>query len=167
MTDVRFPTALQIMLSLALAHEEGVPMLTSSQLAVGVGSVASLVRKLLAQLAKDGLVTGVAGRSGGVRLARPASAITLAEIYRSVMQGGPLWSARKDIPHRCIVSTHMDDFFSELTSDAETAMLVSLSSKTLASSLRKMRAVDRETSAPKRRAASRTKGIANTGRSTH
>jgi hypothetical protein len=75
-----------------------------------VGSVASLVRKLLAQLAKDGLVTGVAGRSGGVRLARPASEITLAEIYRSVMQGGPLWSARKDIPHRCIVSTHMDDF---------------------------------------------------------
>ena len=59
-------------------------MLTSSQLAVGVGSVASLVRKLLAQLAKDGLVTGVAGRSGGVRLARPASEITLAEIYRSV-----------------------------------------------------------------------------------
>ena len=83
MTDVRFPTALQIMLSLALAHEEGVPMRTSSQLAVGVGSVASLVRKLLAQLAKDGLVTGVAGRSGGVRLARPASQITLAEIYRS------------------------------------------------------------------------------------
>ena len=104
-------------------------MLTSSQLAVGVASVASLVRKLLAQLAKDGLVTGVAGRSGGVRLARPASEITLAEIYRSVMQGGPLWSARKDIPHRCIVSTHMDDFFAKLTSDAETAMLVSLSGR--------------------------------------
>jgi Rrf2 family transcriptional repressor of oqxAB len=116
---------------------------------------------------KDGLVTGVAGRSGGVLLARPASEITLGEIYRSVMQGGPPWSARKDIPHRCIVSTHMDDFFAKLTSDAETAMLVSLSSKTLASSLQKMRAVDRETSAPKRRAASRTKGIANTGRSTH
>ena len=157
MTDVRFATALQIMLSLALAHEEGVPMRTSSQLAVGVGSVASLVRKLLAQLAKDGLVTGVAGRSGGVRLARPASQITLAEIYRSVMQGGPLWSARKDIPHRCIVSTHMDDFFAKLTSDAETAMLVSLSSKTLASSLEQMR--DREKSAPKRKAASRTRAL--------
>jgi hypothetical protein len=53
----------------------------------------------------------------------------------------------------------MDDFFAKLTSDAETAMLVSLSSKTLASSLQKMRAVDRETSAPKRRAASRTKAL--------
>jgi Rrf2 family transcriptional repressor of oqxAB len=163
MTDVRFPTALQIMLSLALAHEEGVPMLTSSHLAVGVGSVASLVRKLLAQLAKDGLVTGVAGRSGGVRLARPPSEIKLADIYRSVMQGGPLWSARKDIPHRCIVSTHMDDFFAELTSDAEMAMLVSLSSNTLASSLQKIRAVDREASAHKRGSASRTQAIANTG----
>ena len=162
MTDVRFPTALQIMLSLALAHEEGVPMLTSSHLAVGVGSVASLVRKLLAQLAKGGLVTGVAGRSGGVRLARSASEITLAEIYRSVMQGGPLWSTRKDIPHRCIVSTHMDDFFAKLTSDAETAMLVSLSSMTLASSLQKMRSVEPEISAPKRRTASRTKALPST-----
>jgi Rrf2 family transcriptional repressor of oqxAB len=134
-------------------------MRTSSQLAAGVGSVASLVRKLLAQLAKDGLVTGVAGRSGGVHLARPASQITLAEIYKSVMQGGPLWSARRDIPHRCIVSTHMDDFFAELTSDAETAILVSLSSKTLASSLQKMRAVDRETSARRRRATSRTRAL--------
>jgi Rrf2 family transcriptional regulator, repressor of oqxAB len=167
MTDVRFPTALQIMLSLALANEEGVPMRTSSQLAVGVGSVASLVRKLLAQLAKDGLVTGVAGRSGGVHLAKPASEITLAEIYRSVMQGEPLWSARKDIPHRCIVSTHMDGFFAKLTSDAETAILVSLSSKTLASSLQKMRAMGREPSAPRRGAASRTKRIANTDQVTH
>jgi hypothetical protein len=38
-------------------------------------------------------------------------------------------------------------------------VLVSLSSKTLASSLQEMRAVDRETSAPKRRAASRTKAL--------
>lgn len=151
MRDVRFPTALQIMLSLTLAREEGVPMLSSSHLAAGVGSAASLVRKLLAQLAKDGLVTGVAGRSGGVRLARPAFRITLAEIYRSVMQGGPLWSARTDIPHRCIVSTHMDDFFAKLTSEAEAAMLVSLSSKTLASSLQEMRAAEREASAPRRK----------------
>src|SRR5258705_5615753 len=88
MTDVRFPTALQIMLSLALAHEEGVPMLTSSQLAVGVGSVASLVRKLLAQLAKDGLVTGVAGRSGGGRLARTPSYIPPGEKYKRALPSG-------------------------------------------------------------------------------
>lgn len=157
MTDVRFPTALQILLSLTLAHEEGVAMLTSSQLAASVGSVASLVRKLLAQLARDGLVAGVAGRSGGVSLAKPATEITLAEIYRSVMQGGPLWSARKDIPHRCIVSSHMDDFFAKLTSDAEAAMLVSLSAKTLTSSLHEMRAAEQATPAGKRKAAARKK----------
>ena len=41
-------------------------------------------------------------------------------------------------------------------------MLVSLSSKTMASRLEKMRTVDREKTSPKRRAASRTKGISNT-----
>jgi hypothetical protein len=38
MIDVRFPTALQIMLSLALAQAESVELLSSAQLAEGVDS---------------------------------------------------------------------------------------------------------------------------------
>ncbi len=38
MIDVRFPTALQIMLSLALAEQQSVPHLASSQLAESLGA---------------------------------------------------------------------------------------------------------------------------------
>ena len=44
MTDIRFPTALQMMLSLALAEESGVQRLSSAQLGSSAGANPSLVR---------------------------------------------------------------------------------------------------------------------------
>jgi hypothetical protein len=70
MIDVRFPTALQLMLNLALAHAEGVAQLSSTQLAGALGTNPSLVRKLLSPLANSGLVRSSFGRDGGIR--RPA-----------------------------------------------------------------------------------------------
>src|ERR1700737_4841888 len=68
MIDIRFPTALHLMLSLALAHAEGVAQLSSAQLANGLGANPSLVRKLLVPLANAGLVHATYGRDGGIRL---------------------------------------------------------------------------------------------------
>jgi Rrf2 family transcriptional regulator, repressor of oqxAB len=141
MIDLRFPTALQIMLSLALAEQEGVAIVSSTQLAEGLGANASFVRKLLVPLVQDQLIASVMGLHGGVRLGRSAETITLRDIYRSVTRDKKLWQPRPGIPHRCVVSSNVEGFFESLSLDAERAMLGVLAERTLAHSLAEVQAL--------------------------
>ncbi|MFB9266604.1 Rrf2 family transcriptional regulator [Bradyrhizobium erythrophlei] len=109
-----------MMLSLALVHAEGVPRLSSSNLAVGVASNPTLVRKLLTPLIKAGVIASSSGRDGGMSLAhRPED---IAAIYDASTGSGLLWPSRADIPHRCLVSSNFDNFFSDLATAADRAM---------------------------------------------
>src|SRR5882757_6610942 len=75
MLDVRFSSALKAMLLLGHAEEQGSPILSSTQLARSLSTNPSLVRKLMVSLVQDALVLSIKGRSGGVRLGRPADEI--------------------------------------------------------------------------------------------
>jgi Rrf2 family transcriptional regulator, repressor of oqxAB len=141
MIDVRFPTALQLMLSLALAQAEGVAQLSSSQLAKGVGANPSLVRKLLIPLANAGLVVATHGREGGIRLGRSAGSITLREVYSAVIGEKSLWEPRA-VPHRCLVSSNVERYFIGLAATADDAVLKTLENSTLADSLAELRILD-------------------------
>jgi Rrf2 family transcriptional repressor of oqxAB len=132
MLDVRFPTALQIMLSLTL-HEHDAERLSSADLAEGIGSNASFVRKLLAPLIEDGLVESTMGRDGGLRIGGRPERITLLDIYRSVTRGKQLWPARDDIPPRCIVSRNVGALFARITDDVDAVVAERLGKETLAS----------------------------------
>ncbi|WP_263359952.1 RrF2 family transcriptional regulator [Acidicapsa ligni] len=148
MIDVRFPTALQLMLSLALAQEESVSHLSSSQIAESLGANASFVRKLLVPLVRDKLVSSSMGKAGGVRLARPAAKITLAEIYRSIVADKKIWAARTGIPHRCLVSANVQGYFEKLVDDAEEAVLSMLGKSTLLQALHDLRTLAGDTATP-------------------
>jgi Rrf2 family transcriptional repressor of oqxAB len=141
MIDVRFPTALQLMLNLALAHAEGVAQLSSTQLAGALGTNPSLVRKLLRPLAKARLVRSSFGRDGGIRLGRPAAAITLRELYSAVLGDKSLWTPR-EVPHQCLVSSNVERYFVGLAAKADDAVLQTLEHKTLADSLSELRILD-------------------------
>ena len=143
MLDLRFPTALQAMLSLALAEESGVSRMTSGDLAEGLGANPSLVRRLLRQLVDRGLLVSVLGKSGGVGLARPASAISLAEIYAAATEGKPLWVPRDDIPHRCIVTSNVEAYFTELARVADEAVTGTLARSSLADALGQLKLLER------------------------
>jgi Rrf2 family transcriptional regulator, repressor of oqxAB len=138
MIDIRFPTALHLMLSLALAHAEGVAQLSSAQLANGLGANPSLVRKLLVPLANAGLVHATYGRDGGIRLGRSAKSITLREIYSAVIGEKSLWAPRA-VPHQCLVSSNVERYFVGLAAKADNAVLKTLEHKTLAGSLADLR----------------------------
>jgi Rrf2 family transcriptional repressor of oqxAB len=142
MIDLRFATAMQLMLSLALAAEHGIPQLTSAELAAGLGVASSFVRKLITPLARDGLVVSAMGKHGGVGLSRPANRITLGDIYTAVMEDKRLWRAREDVPHRCLVSSNIVPFFDTIAQDAGSAVLKVLEKRTLASSLAQLRHID-------------------------
>lgn len=151
-TDTRFPTALQMLLTLANAERNGFALMTSTQLAYGVGSTASLVRRLLVPLGRDGIVRSSLGTSGGVGLARAAERIVLSEIYRSVVGEKHLMVARPNVPHLCDVSSHVEAFFESLAADAEDAVVAMLGKRTLARSLDELLALKKKAKPRKMRA---------------
>ena len=141
MLDLRFPTALQMVLSLAVADETGTRC-TSAELAAGLGANPVLVRKLLAPLASGGIVVATSGRNGGVRLARRPGDITLRDVYQAVTDDKRLFAARPDVPSLCVVSTNIEAFFGSLANQAECAVLDLLGERTIAGSLAEIRALE-------------------------
>jgi Rrf2 family transcriptional regulator, repressor of oqxAB len=61
---------------------------SSATIAQDVDAHAVFLRRVLAQLVRAEIVSAREGRAGGYRLARPASLITLAEIYAAVKLAG-------------------------------------------------------------------------------
>jgi Rrf2 family transcriptional repressor of oqxAB len=148
MLDVRFSSALKAMLLLGHGEEEGSPVLSSTQLARSLDTNPSLVRKLMVPLVQDGLVASIKGRSGGVRLGRPADRITLGEIYRSAIGDKPLWAPRAEGPRECLVTNNSVEYFGRLTAEIEVAVLGARAGRTLADSLDELRAIDRAAAEP-------------------
>ncbi|MFE3828647.1 RrF2 family transcriptional regulator [Streptomyces sp. NPDC059092] len=143
MLDVRFSSALKVLLFLAVAAESGSPVLSSAQLAERLDANPSLVRKLLVPLVREGLVESVKGRTGGTKLARPAEDVTLAEVYRCAVGDKPLWACRPESRHVCLVTAHTSDYFTRLTQQAEQAVLGAFADQTLADGLRELRSLER------------------------
>ena len=141
--DLRYPTALQMVLSLAVARETGVRC-TSGELAAGLGANPVLVRKLLVPLARDGIVLSATGKNGGVRLARPPESITLLDVYRAAVDDKRLFAARPDVPGVCVVSRNIGRFFDDLADGAEGELAGFLSGRTVAESLEAIRRLDGE-----------------------
>jgi len=63
MIDLRFSTALQMVLSVALADKDGFRC-TSRTLAEGLGTNASFIRKLLIPLTREGMIVQRSARAG-------------------------------------------------------------------------------------------------------
>lgn len=72
MLDYRFPTALQMVLSVAMAEQLG-ERSTSAILAYGLEANPSFIRKLMVPLTRDGIIVSTLGRNGSIHLGRPRS----------------------------------------------------------------------------------------------
>lgn len=67
MLDYRFPTALQMVLSVAMAEQMG-ERSTSAILAYGLEANPSFIRKLMVPLTRDGIIVSTLGRNGSIHL---------------------------------------------------------------------------------------------------
>jgi Rrf2 family transcriptional repressor of oqxAB len=132
--DVRFPTALQMVLSVALADHDGFRC-TSQTLADGLGTNPSFIRKLLLPLTGEGMLVATIGKGGGLHLGRPAAEITLRDIYLAVTEQKRILAERQDIPSRCRISANIGEFFGAVADEAESAMLDALAQRNVADSL--------------------------------
>jgi Rrf2 family transcriptional regulator, repressor of oqxAB len=134
MIDMRFPTALQIVLSVALAERDGFRC-TSSSLAEGLSTNPSFIRKLLVPLTQEKIIAASVGKGGGLRLGRLSNQITLCDVYRAATSEKKIFSAREDIPKRCRISAHFNEFFDAVAAEAEKAMLNALAERNVAGCL--------------------------------
>jgi Rrf2 family transcriptional repressor of oqxAB len=143
MIDVRFPTALQMVLSLAVAGRKG-ERCTSAALASGLGANPVLVRKLAVPLVADGIIISSTGKKGGLKLGRSPDAITLKDVYLSVTDQKSLFTGRSDVPSVCVVSRNITSFFGEVSSGVDQVVLDKLASVTVADSLARIEALDEQ-----------------------
>ena len=124
MLDYRFPTALQMVLSVAMAEQLG-ERSTSAILAYGLEANPSFIRKLMVPLTRDGIIVS-----------------TLGDIYVSVIEDKKLWASRPDVPARCVVSANACWYFKSIADEAEQASLQVLARHTVASALEEVKKAD-------------------------
>lgn len=90
-----------------LARFAGKGPVCSAHVASSVHTNPVVIRRLMTELEKAGLVRSVAGRSGGFELNREAVAITLADIYFAVEDENVFRMHKSDPNSQCPVAAQL------------------------------------------------------------
>jgi len=130
----RFTMALHALGMIALEGEQarGKPV-TSEALARSINTNPVVVRRVLADLRRAGLIETRRGVGGGVVLARQAARISLRCVWEALEGREQLFGRHPSGPNpHCPVARCMADYLEELYSDADAALKTSLGRVTLA-----------------------------------
>jgi Rrf2 family protein len=143
----RFAFAIHVLA--VLAHQRTVGGACSDKLARSVNTNPVVIRRLLAQLRRAGLVQTQKGSSGGSMLAGPPEAIALDAVYRAVEPAASFAMHRQKPNQRCPVGAGIERVLDEVFSSAQAALESELARRTLGDVLQAMA----ETTPPGRKAA--------------
>jgi Rrf2 family protein len=105
---------------------------TSDTIAKSVGTNPVVVRRLLGQLVRAGLVEAKKGHGGGAALARPAAKISLGDIYRAVSSGPLLAIPSSKQPAACPLARVAAPVLALFFQPAEASFLARLDQTSLA-----------------------------------
>ena len=132
-TSSRFIVATHILAGMHCAqHVQGVPSVTSDFIAGGVNTNPVVIRRLLGQLRKAGLVDSQAGSKGGFSLAKPTDQITLLDVYRATEEGSLFHFHYTEPSQECPVGCTIQDSLKSICSEAESAVEGVLGKQTIA-----------------------------------
>lgn len=95
-----------VVLMSAAARGCGTARVSATSLAEQTGVPLPTAQKLVGRLSAAGLLHGARGSSGGFRLARPAAAISLADIVEAVEGPIALTTCADDERHDCALDGH-------------------------------------------------------------
>ena len=126
-------SAVHIMSFVAYIGDEGT---TSEAVAKSLDTNPVVVRKILKLLERKGLVSLRPGRHGGVVLRRPASRITLGQIYRAVESENGVFAMRGQVHKRCPVAGLMKQKLGPIFEAANDAVEQALNKTNLAELMR-------------------------------
>jgi len=129
----RYTVALHILGMLAWAERTGQGSLTSDILASSINTNPVVVRRLLTDLRRAGLVATRRGAGGGVALGKPATTISLRDVYEAIEAGETLFSPHPQGPNRlCPVGACITECLDVVFGEAERALKQSLGQMTIA-----------------------------------
>ena len=127
----RYSVAVHVLSLLAL-QQEGDEPLTSEYIAGSVNTNPVVIRRILGQLKKAGLVEVRQGMAGAY-LSRPAAALSLLEVYRAVevVEENQLFSVHEKPNPACLVGRNIQSALDSTLQQAQTALEQVLAGVTL------------------------------------
>jgi DNA-binding IscR family transcriptional regulator len=127
--DGRFSVALHV-----LAHliEAGARPTTSEAMAAHLGTNPVVVRRSLAGLRKEGIVSSTKGHGGGWTVALPPGDVTLRQIYEALAEPSELLSEPDPGTDGCQIQAIVNDALTGFHAEAQALLLRRLEAYTLA-----------------------------------
>ncbi|SDS65573.1 Rrf2 family transcriptional regulator [Actinoplanes derwentensis] len=123
---------------LELARRRGRPSLTSDEVAASVNTHPVILRRSLSDLRRAGLVTARRGTGAGFALARPATQITVLDVWAAV-EAEPLLALHHTEPNlECPVGAGIRPVLADVYDEATAAFRASLARQTIAGVLERI-----------------------------
>ena len=129
LSSSRFVVAIHA-LSVIARHGDKGPV-CSALVAESVNTNPVVIRRLMRDLEKAAIVTSAAGRAGGFSLQRPASRISLFDIYKAVEDDGIFRMHKIDPDSKCPVGAAVLKLLAKPLKAAESALEDSLAGTSL------------------------------------
>jgi len=123
--NTRFCTGIH---TLALLAAEPDLQQTSDEIARQLSTNPVVIRRVLSLLRQAGLVSSQKGPSGGSKLAKPAKAIRLGDVYRALEPPSVFRAAKADGDHAAKINLALE----KIGRDAQAALVAELNATTLA-----------------------------------
>ncbi|UFP94357.1 Rrf2 family transcriptional regulator [Gloeobacter morelensis] len=137
-TSSRFAVAVHVLTALSANPEQPIK---SEQMAKSASTNPAVIRRIASMLSKAGLTGAQLGLGGGAVLARPASEITLLDVFRAVEEPR-LFSWHRNCPDQeCFIGRNIQKVLRRTTDRAQAALEAELQKVTIAE-------VTREVGAP-------------------
>ena len=96
-------------------------IVTSETIALSVDTNPVVIRRIMSHLRQYGLVESRSGANGGWRLTRPASALSLREVYQAVSHESVLSMHQHPNPE-CMIGGHIQDALGGVFKEAQVAL---------------------------------------------
>ncbi|GAB5518871.1 MAG: Rrf2 family transcriptional regulator [Rhodothermales bacterium] len=129
----RFTLAVHSLALLTLADEQEAGPVTSEAIAESAATNPVVVKRTLAALGRAGLVGARGGRGGGSWLARPATSISLREVYEALEDDETLIPLHPGgLSSSCQVGQGVASYLDDLYDDLADALKARLGNTTLA-----------------------------------
>lgn len=137
MEDTRFSVSIQIMMTLGNHPKE---LISSEYLSKALNTNPAFIRKLVSKLVNAGLIDSFRGKSGGIKMAKAPSAISLKEIYLASIEDKKLISVhKKPVLKHCPVSCCIDNVLKDISEGIEDSTTAYLSKKSLSDLMKKVK----------------------------
>lgn len=121
---------------IGLYQRRGHDVATSEQIAASVNTNPVVIRRLLSELRRTGLVDSRRGAGAGWTLSRSLEAITLLDVYEAV-EPGPVFALHRSTPDpECVVGHGIGPALTSVYGEIEASLRRELARTTLADVLR-------------------------------